>query len=321
VVKRNKPPVPSRPPVPPVNRGILELERFDSATLAQWSALSRELDLLQAELYFGLEPQRREKRADLVHALQRKQPIALPFQGWCRIVPYRFSLAPLSCAGSLQAIGGRFNAGAELDANTMNPWPALYLAENYETAFREKFQLASTSLEGGLRPEELALEHGASHATVMVQGRMSRVFDMSEHAALHGVAQVLGRIKMSARARELKRKLKIADRDLFMLHSGKQLHQTILEHNWRLLPIQFGLPAPSQVLADLLREAGFEAILYKSSKGPGKCLAVFPDLLDEASFVELTDVAPQGVEHRRLDWTSAAQLEGWEVLPRRQRRG
>ena len=89
-----------------------------------------------------------------------------------RTVTYQYSLQPLSAAGSLQAVGQRFNAGFELDTGTLSPWPALYLAQNFETAFREKFQLASDVVADGLTPQELALEHDVSHSTVFVRGHM-----------------------------------------------------------------------------------------------------------------------------------------------------
>ncbi len=100
-----------------------------------------------------------------------------------------------------------------------------------------------------------------------------------------------------------------------MVQTGKQLHEMVLKQNWRILPIQYGLPAQSQILAELIRAAGFEAILYQSTKGPGKCLAVFPDLLDGQSFVELVDKSPPAVKHVRLDIDTATELAGWDILP------
>ena len=50
-----------------------------------------------------------------------------------------------------------FSPGNDLDPDTLSPFPALYLAQDAETAFREKFQLPSTGRVDGLRPEELAL--------------------------------------------------------------------------------------------------------------------------------------------------------------------
>ena len=234
---------------------------------------------------------------------------------WVRIVTYQYSLEPLSYAGGLRDIGGRFNAGAELDDGTLKPWPALYIAENLETAFREKFQLAKTDSVGGLTPQELALEHGVSHTKIFVKGKLHSVFDMMISRSLEAVAQVLRRIKMPQRARQLKIMLAIPVGALTMVQTGTQLHDEALKHNWRLQPIQFVLPAPSHTLADLIRAAGFEAILYRSTKGSDKCLAVFPDLLASGSFIELSDQPPTAQTHLRLDDNSANELAGSDTLP------
>lgn len=313
---KGKPTIPARrPTASQAPRGILELDRFNEATLSQWSSASHDLDELEDILYFGLEPERRRLRPDLLAALQTIPLKTVELPRWARIVTYQYSFEPLSCAGSLKSIGGRFNAGAELDANTLNPWPALYLAEDYETAFREKFQLASGELTDGLTPQELALEHGVSHTMLFVKGHLSRVFDMTKIESLVPVAKVLGRIKMPARAKQIRTKLKIPNNGALMVQTGKQMHDAALKHNWRLLPIQYGLPAPSHILAELIRAAGFEAILYQSTKGPGKCLAVFPDLLDGQSFIELIDKPPTAVKHPKLDTETSTELAGWDTLP------
>ena len=102
---------------------------------------------------------------------------------------------------------------------------------------------------------------------------------------------------------------------MYMVRTGKQLYDTVVEKNWRVLPAQFGLPAPSHVMAELVRAAGFEGILYQSTKGNGKCLAIFPEALDGGSFIELRDPAPSSVKHPRLDSDSASHLSGWHTLP------
>lgn len=243
----------------------------------------------------------------------------LDLNRWVRFVTYQYSLEPLSCAGSLQQIGGRFNAGAELDSGTLNPWPALYLAEDYETAYREKFQLAQSERVNGLTPQELALGPDLSHTAVFVQGCMHRVFDMTTPQSLDAVAKVFRRIKMPLRAQQLKKQLGIASNGLTMIQTGQQLYDAVLKYNWRTLPIQFGLPTQGHILAELIRAAGFEAILYRSTKGPGRCLAIYPDLLDSASFVELIDTPPSAAKCPRLDEDSAYRLAAWDTLMPRQR--
>ena len=288
--------------------GLRELDRFSETSLERWNAVSQDLDKLHDSLYFGLEPERRRYRPDLIAALNSVASVELCMAGWCRAVTYRYSLAPLSCAGSLLYIGGRFSAGTELDPQTLAAWPALYLAADFETAFREKFQLSSDSLLQGLTPADMALGEGASLAAVRVNGQLVRAFDMTHADSLNAVSGVFRRIAMPTRAE----KLSISATG--MVHTARQAHDAVLKHNWRIGPIQFGLPSPSQILAELIRAAGFEAILYQSTKGPGRCVAVFPDRLHNTSFVELADAAPPEVRHRRSDADSAIDLAGWDTV-------
>lgn len=311
---------PSRQPGPPGEpRGILELDRFSEASLRQWQTLSQDLDELERALYYALEPERRRLYPELIAALQGHDGPPFEMEQWVRLVSYTHSLNPLSAAGSLLRYGARFNPGADLEEGTLLPWPALYLAQDHQTAFREKFQLASHAMVDGLSPAELALQPGMSHVAVVVRGRLARVFDATSQVHFDLLARVLARIKMPQRARQLMKKLGIPSQVIYMVRTGKQLHDMVLMHNWRRLPVQFDLPAPSQVLAGLVRAAGFEAILYSSTKGSGKCLAVFLDQLHETSFIELVDKPPHASTARRLDAASADALAGWDVLPSQKR--
>ena len=313
--KRNVPVIPVAPANPPTPIGIRELDRFSSESIDRWNAYSKDLDELEANLHFALEPERRRLRSELIAALQQHQSNPLDIQGWVRIVDFQFTLMPLSSAGSLTGYGARFNAGMDLDHGTLNPWPALYIAEDYETAYREKFQLKSSQLIDGLKPDELALEHGRSHTTVILKGQVDRVFDMTSSRHLDAVAKVLKKIKMPERAKSLKKRLRMKPNDLSMIQNGQGLYDAVLRQNWRLLPAQFGLPARSHVLAELVRAAGFSAILYRSTMGSGNCLAIFPDKLSGSAYVELADKPPPEVRHIRLDGNSADDLAGWDILP------
>lgn len=300
-------------------KGVLELERFSEASLTKWLEYATVLDRFEDILYFHLEPERRRLRPKLLEALAEVPSRTLDFPRWTRIVPYRFSDEPLSCVGSLQWVGGRFNAGVDLDQNTMDPWPALYLAADYETAYREKFQVAKGTLTNGLTPEELSLAQKVSTATVMVNVHLSKVFDMTTPSAFEPVAKVFKQIEKPSQAEKFQKKLSIPANAYVMATTAKEVHDLALIHNWRINPTQFGLPAPSHILAELIRAAGFEAILFPSTKGQADCLAVFPDCLVDGSYVELADAAPAGVRFTRLDIDSAPELEGWESIAAKHR--
>lgn len=299
--------------------GILELERFSEASLRQWKILSEDLDELERTLYYALEPERRRLWADLLAALEQQDNEPLAIHEWFRLATYTHSLNPLSAGGSLLAYGGRFNPGADLERGTLSAWPALYLAENFETAFYEKFQIRSDEKRDGLAAADLALQPNASHVTVRLDGRLSRVFDATAPERLEPVARVLGKIKLPERAGKLKRKLQMPQNALNMVRSGKQLFDMIFSHNWRRLPVQFDLPAPGQVLAEMVRDAGYEGILYQSTQHTGRCLAVFPEMLVAGSFIELIDTPPHPITTVRLDESTAEILAGWEMLPARDR--
>lgn len=105
----------------------------------------------------------------------------------------------------------------------------------------------------------------------LVKGQLSSAFDKSNFQSLVPIAKAFWRIKLSAEAKQIQSKVKILNHQLFMVKTGQQIHDMVTKQNWRVLPIQYGLPSQSHVLAELIRTAGFEAIQYQSSKGSGKC--------------------------------------------------
>jgi len=286
--------------------------------LSQWRRLSGDLDEINDLLYFGVEPQRQRLYGEMMEALQSVAPVSLSFKRWARVVTYRYSLNPLSAAGSLTGYGGRFNIGHDVDKAMRAPWPALYIGEDFETAFREKFQLSRDERVDGLSPEELALT--TSFSATYLDGRLEQVFDLDQPGALDALCAVLNKMKLPNEAHKIQRRLKIPASGVFMIRTVKRLRSETLTKNWRVMPVQFGLPAPSQILASLILDAGFEAIRYPSTKGNGSCIAVFPHkLTSNKSYVALSDAPPPGVTHTKLDMNSAEDLCGWELLRPSQR--
>lgn len=323
--KHRKPQLPPRfPPArfraqSPRTPPLLELDRFSTSDIEHWNARSQDVDELGAILYSGLEPQRKRYHDELIAALRTASPAPVEFTRWVRIVNARYNEAPLATAGSLRAIGGRFNIGAAVTNAIGPPWPALYVASNFETAYREKFGIAKDSRVDGLTAEELALSPGASFSAFGVNGHLSTVFDLAQPDSLKAVAKVLAKFTLPKEAVKLGRRLKLPQSDLAMIRTPKALMHALLELNWRTLPIQLGNPSSSQIFGSWVMEAGYEAIRYPSTKGDGDCLAVFPHrLASDDSYVELADAIAPSVRHTRLDMGSADQLCGWEVLPRSQ---
>lgn len=128
----------------------------------------------------------------------------------------------------------------------------------------------------GLSAEELALTPAGSYSTIRLNGHLELVFDLVQAGALEPVCEVLRKINPPAEAIRLQKRLKIPGSPGTMIRSAARLIHETLVANWRSLPVQFGNPAVSQILAGLILDAGHEAIRYPSTKRDGECAAVFP---------------------------------------------
>jgi hypothetical protein len=72
----------------------------------------------------------------------------------------------------------------------------------------------------------------------------------------------------------------------------------------------FGIPASSQIFGRLVRDAGFEAILYPSQRAAGMNLAVFVEnFRDSSSRIEVVGGAPAGATFLMLDKDSLKNQE------------
>ena len=114
---------------------------------------------------------------------------------------------PKPAAGSLRSFGGRFNVGVDLDEGTLLPWPALYVAEDYETAYRERFAAPPSEQSSGLGPDELALAVRESFSVVRISGQIDNVLDLRTSTAPDAVAKLYRRIDMPERAKTLHKRL------------------------------------------------------------------------------------------------------------------
>lgn len=291
--------------------GLCELERFSNADLDRWNRLSKSLDILHSELYYGFESQRSAYRQELIEALLAPGFRPFEFENWCRIIPYRFALSPLSAEGSLNGVGGRFNVGRDIPSDVRGAWPALYLACDVETARREKFGIARPAGAHGLTAEELALMPANSVVEIRVSGRIEKVFDLTDLPSLAPFCKLLARFKMPHRAEDAARKLHIDRGKVRMVRTPRQLQTVIMNPSWRAWPVQFEVPAHGQILASLLIAAGYEAVRYPSAKSGQDCLAVFPHNIYSAdTWLAVADATPPEATHTRLDMhTNPTEIE------------
>jgi RES domain-containing protein len=303
-LRRQRPKPPNRPrralggeSDPP---SLIELERFSQQSLHKWREASHGIDALHRLLFFDLESLRQRDGQKLLDAIRAGARTDFEFHDWSRIVDYRYSLAPLSTAGSVKDIGGRFNFGAALSPGSFSPFPALYLADGYATAFREKYGLDPTTSLDGLTAIDLALRTPSSFTQVRVRGRIDLVIDVEDTAALQPAADVIKRFSMPKTAVTLARRLQL--KSPMLVRSSKGLQRHLLHPNWRATPAQFGIPSNSQIFGRLVAGAGIHGIVYPSSrKVAGRCLALFTqNWTDSRSFIEIVDTPPVGATRTRI---------------------
>lgn len=311
----------AKSPIPTTSKRPLQptlhlLERFSASDLVTWKRRSAELERLHQLLFYGLEPERIARRDEILAALNSRIASPTEFESWYRVVEYRWSDQPLSSAGSVLGPGGRFNIGNGCDAYIKGRgFPALYIGDSSETAFREFYQCESRDLEGtGLTRAEMALRK--SDTTVRLRGRIERVFDATDISALKPVAAVFAKFAVPRELEDLAKSLKLGPARDLLIRTPAKLREHLQDHNWRAWPIQFGLPAPCQRFGEFLLLAGFEGVKYASAKNPGQsCIAVFPgNIASNRTFVELTDTGPSSLDFRKLDLDSVPHLAGFEHL-------
>jgi hypothetical protein len=274
---------------------LYDLDSFSDASIQQWQSYGRAVRDFHYALFFDLAGQRAARHKDLRDALQRVPPITISLEGWYRLVNFRYSYDALSPAGSLRWVGHRFNFGSDIDPARFPAFPALYLAEDFETAFREYHGLPKDKQIDGLRPDELSLEDRGNWATLQVGGHVNNVFDLTKTANLRGVCRIFSNFNLSDRVKRLSAKAKMPATTL--VKTPSELLASIMIESWKSSPVHFDVPANSQVFAQLVVEAGFEGILYRSAKGAKKCLAVFTRQLGNSdSIIALRGEYPPGVK-------------------------
>lgn len=279
------------------------LDEFTTQDLRRWKRNSNLLNEYRVRQFYELESLRELSRDALVEALEQSPYERLPINRWARIVSYRYSEQPLSARGSLVG-GGRFNVGSDLDHSRFSPFPALYIATDYNTAYAERFGAPPTGGEE-LQPHELSLVASPSFSSVSLKGELHGLFDLRSPKRLNRFARIMGGFGMSSDLLRLATDLGMPGP--LLLTKPKQLFDSLMG-NWTDMPSQYGLPANSQIFAQFAREAGFEGIVYKSTRGSGVCIALFPDCLaGSESYLELDSAAPDATI-TRLDQLSAQNL-------------
>lgn len=237
--------------------------------------------------------------ADHLYESLIQTSISYELNHWQRAVKYEYGLKPLSTVGSLQFTGGRFNTGR--DVNSEVPvFPALYIAENKETALQEHLGQEPIVSNSKLTPLELTLTNPSSETIVSISGKLDKVFDLTRLNTLVPFVELIKNFHISKSLQREARKLRVPAPNI--IKTPEQLTDSLLLSTWRAEPTSADIPAPSQVFGHLVYSAGIEGILYQSKFTKKLCLALFPRNFSKTdSYIKLDDRTPHSTVTTKID--------------------
>jgi len=286
------------------------IDRFSLGSIHAGKTHEARLRQFHWRYYAELAEQRGRIAEDLRKAVLRAADDRFCFDHWQRVVRIRWSLKPLSAAGSLKFPGGRFNIGS---IDSFESFPALYFAEDKATALSEVFGGTPTG-KGGLDGLSLALASRESIGDWSVSGELQTVVRLDRTEALQPFVDCIKGFGLSTDLRKLGREIaREAGLPLpkFLVTSVGELMKTLEAPDWRGLPVQVGIPSNPQIFGQIAIRAGAEAIVYRSKFTGKQCIAVFPTALGvSTSHVRLDDDPPRKDVIARLDRTTWRRLSG-----------
>lgn len=274
------------------------LEAGTLADMQEAKLITAALVKYQWDYYAELARQRNAIQEEIKEALIQTCISYEPCK-WQRAVKYKYGLHPLSTVGSLTYIGGRFNTGSGVNTEVPN-FPALYLAQDKDTALQEHLGQEPATLGSELTPRESALTNPTSETIVSVSGKLDKVFDLTNADNLAPFVEVIKNFTLSDELKAIAKNLQIENPGI--VKTAAKLRETLLHHDWRELPNNYDVPSNSQIFGHLVFSSGIEGILYPSKLTEKPCLAVFPrNFFGTDSYIMLDDETPHPKVPRRID--------------------
>lgn len=273
------------------------LDQFSLEDIKRWTTHRDKILRYHWEYYSSLAYQRSRVTDDIQAALQEASCGPFEFKGWQRIVKYKYSLDPLSVAGSLSDIGGRFNIG-DIDPSRFPPFPALYIASDASTALQETFG-KDRPLPQEFTPLELALTQSKSISNISINGTLGSVINVNKHQSLQKFIDIIKNFVLPGHLEQEAKKEKWEPPTL--VRNVSLLLDALLFSDWRKWAMLYDVPVASQIFGQLAANAGIEGIIYPSKYTKKDCLAIFPQNFENDSHILIADETPPEIHHRRLD--------------------
>ncbi len=280
------------------------LDRFSLDDIRRWKAVRDKILQYHWEYYSSLTYQRSRVGDPLRAALAEAVEGPFVFEGWQRVVKYQYALTPLSLAGSLTDIGGRFNIG-DIDPVRFTPFPALYIAADRETALQETLgQPAATEAE--LSALEFALTASDSISIVAVNGTLESVINLNHPEKLEKFVRLIKDFVVAGKLSQMTKECGWEPPEL--IRTVPQLMGGMLYRDWRQWANLYDVPVSSQIFGQLAVSAGIEGIIFPSKFNGRDNLVIFPQVFSGDSYVALAGAVPAEVAVKRLDASTAKKL-------------
>lgn len=240
--------------------------------------------------------------------------ISYEINNWQRAVKYKYGLHPFSTLGSLVSIGSRFNTGSDVNSEVLS-FPALYLAQDKDTALQEHLGQQACKPGFKLSPREVALINPNSETIVSVSGKFDKIFDLTNAKNLKHFVDLVKNFKFSKELIDLAQKLGIPKPEI--IKTSNMLIRTLLHPDWRQYPRNCDVPSNPQIFGQLIYLAGIEGILYPSKFTGKLCLALFPrNFVGTDSYINLDDEVPHPKVPTRIDAASwrLCEMDAKEII-------
>lgn len=262
--------------------------------------------------YSELEFQRNQVMEEIKGALIANCTRDFTFSKWQRAVKWKYGLHPLSTAGSLKFIGQRFNFGSEINLSA-TPFPALYIAEDKDTALQETLGQPGDDAKG-MSAQELALTNPQSEVVVSVSGQLEMVLDLRKSESVTDFVSIIKKFKISDQHKIMAAKLGKPTPGL--VKDEETLLKSILAPNWRVNPSRFDVPSNSQIFGHILATAGIEGAVYPSKLNQKSCIAIFTRNFEgSSSFIKFDDDPPLKHIPRQFDSTNFHLFDEKKIDP------
>lgn len=285
-------PIKATPVVPSIDDLINEfLDKTDKQNAAQEHFFKTWYDYLKGE---------REKHREEISEALIVSASANVDANLVRIVDLEYANHPLCTIGSVQGPGRRFNIGKRI--RNYSSFHCLYLAEDGETAYAEKFHYNKAQNFGNLSPTDLKLkpQNMTDIAVVGVKVSLTNCLDLRDKENVRSFCEIISRIKPTKQLLDFSKTLGVLR--LRTIQVPGELLRSLFHNDFLKFHLLLDMPANSQWFGHYCYEAGIQCIIYPSLRSArGANYAVFIDnLKDSKSTVELSANAPYVAQHNRI---------------------